>query len=71
MVIKYPIGNFELGIGVLSVFIFLQSSILNPQYPILKTPFQIKNHQLVILSPIGDFHFQFSNVKPIEERNVQ
>ena len=41
MVIKQPIGDFELGIGVLPIFIFIQSSILNPHSQILKIPIPI------------------------------
>ena len=59
--------SFQMGIGVLPLFFFLQPSILNPQSPIQKTPIPNKNHQWVILSPIGDFHFQFS----IREQKVE
>ena len=33
---------------------------LNLPSPILKTPIPNSKHQLVILLPIGDFHFKFS-----------
>ena len=46
MVIKLSIGDFELGNAVLG----LRIEDLKPQSP-------IQNNQLVILSPVGDFHF--------------
>ena len=49
MVIKLPIGDFELGNWAL-VFLGLWIVDLNP-------PSQIPDHQLFILSPNGDFHF--------------
>ena len=58
MVIKKPIGDFELGIGVLPIFVF--SPIPYPKYPIpnpKKQQSQIQNHHLVIFSTIGEFHF--------------
>ena len=48
-------SDFESGIGVFPIFIFPQTFILNPQSE--KHQSLVQNHQLVILSPIGDFHF--------------
>ena len=56
-VIKLPIGDFELVIGVLPIFIIPQSPILDPQSPILKTPIPISKSPIGIFTPIGVFHF--------------
>ena len=48
--LKLIVGGFELGIGVLPIFIIPESPILNPQSPILKTPIPISK------SPICIFH---------------
>ena len=50
MLIKLPIGDLDLGIGVFRIgdWEFPES---------WKHQFQIQNQKLVILLPIGDFHF--------------
>ena len=55
--IKLPVGDFELGIGV---FQNHQLVIKLPIGDFENHQATCQNHQLVILSPIGDFHFQFS-----------
>ena len=52
--IKWPIGDFESGIGV-----FKNHQLVNLIQigDLEKHQSLIQNHQLVILIPIGDFHF--------------
>ena len=57
---KWPIGDFELRIGV---FQNHQVVILSQIGHFKKHQSPIQNHQLAILSPTGDFNFYFSNIK--------
>ena len=61
MVITWPIGDFEFGIGVFMIWDWGFRIKDWGKIYIGITPTAIQSHQLVILIPIGDFPFQFSN----------
>ena len=52
--IKWPFGDFEFGIGVFQNHELVKKLLIGD---LKKHQSPIENHQLVILSPIGDFHF--------------